>query len=213
MPVRLYAVLRLRPRKRGLLPAGVKGERLTILSCAGCSVAVADTLGPLEPAVDNLLEFDRVIRALEDLSDAILPARFGAVSQSRAALKSEIAGSAGALAEALDNVAGRVQMNVRIPLDPEGPGKSLRRGTGSAYLQARAARSCPSALKTLRQAVADLVRDERIEPGPGGAVVYHLIDRADAGSVSGGGRRPPRCRPFSAVRVCSRYRSCSLAGS
>jgi hypothetical protein len=183
MSVRLYAVLRLRRRSGTALPRGLQGERLKILTCAGCSVAVADTRRTLEPAVQNLLGFDRVICALAEMSEAILPARFGTVAPSAATLKSEIAERAGALVMALDKVAGRVQMTVRLPAGPKGP--ALRRpgpsgpGKGSAYLRTRAAVSRPLALTKLRDALADLVRDERIEPGPEGMIVYHLIDRGD----------------------------------
>jgi hypothetical protein len=147
-------------------------------------MAVAETRAALDPAVENLLEFDRVIRSLAGLSEAILPARFGTVSPSAAALKSEIAERAGALTTALDNVAGRVQMTVRIPAGPKAPGPiASGPGKGSAYLQTRAAGARPPALTSLRKALAGLVRDERIEGGAGGTgvshLVYHLIDRAD----------------------------------
>ena len=190
MTVRLYAVLRLRPRPRPALPRGLHGEHLTIVKHAGCSMAVAEAPAPLDPAVENLLEFDRVIRALAGLSEAILPARFGTLSPSALALKSEIAERAGALTAALDNVAGRVQMTVRIPAEPKGPapGSGSRprpsaSGKGSAYLQMRAAGSRSPALTRLRKTLADLVRDERIEAPPDGAsvshLIYHLIGRGD----------------------------------
>ena len=203
MAVRLYAVLRLRPRTRKSLPSGLHGERLRVVECAGYALAVADTVGPLEPTVDDLLQFDRVIRSLHDLSNAILPARFDAVAPSVSAVSSEIAGRADELNAALDNVTDCVQMTVRLPA---GPARAVRpsrsgkggRGKGAAYLQTRAHRFRPPALKQLRRAVADLVHDELVEPGPAGVGVYHLIDRRDAGAylsrlgdISAAGPFPP----------------------
>jgi hypothetical protein len=185
MAVRFYAVLRLRPRAGALLPGGVQGEKLRLLKCPGCSAAVADVRVALEPAVANLLEFDRVIRGLAAVSEAILPARFGAVSETVAMLKADIAERAGVLNAALDNVSGRVQMTLRFPAGPA-PIKETRRaeagarrGRGAEYLQARAIASSPPALTKLRKAVADFVRDERIEPRSDQSTVYHLIDRDD----------------------------------
>jgi gas vesicle protein GvpL/GvpF len=176
MAVRLYAVLRLRPRPRPGLPRGMHGEPLKILKYAGCAVAVAEMHAPLDPEVENLLEFDRVIRGLAEVSEAILPARFGAVAPSEAALKSDIGGRAGVLAAALDNVTGCVQMTVRLPAEsPEF--REEGSVTGAAYLRTRAAMSRPAALTKLRKGIAGLLRDERIAPGPGGLTVYHLIDR------------------------------------
>jgi hypothetical protein len=186
MPVRLYAVLRLRPRARPTLPRGLQGERLKILKHAGYSLAVADTRAVLEPAVDNLLEFDRVIRALAALSEAILPARFGSVSPSAASLKSEIAERAAALATALDNVTGRVQMKIRLSTTEDSlrssSGSSVvksSRATGAAYLHNRAAVWRSPALTKVRKALGALVHDERVEAGASGTSVYHLIERGD----------------------------------
>jgi hypothetical protein len=173
------------------------------MECAGCSLAVADTTGPLEPTVDDLLQFDLVIRALHDLSDAILPARFDAVAPSASALSSEIAGRAAELNAALDNVTDRVQMTVRFPAGLARAARSSRSGTGgggkgSAYLQTRAHRFRPPALKDLQKAVAELVHDELVVPGPAGVGVYHLIDRRDVGAyvsrlgdISAAGPFPP----------------------
>jgi hypothetical protein len=180
MSVRLYAVLRLRPRAGASLPVGMQGERLRIVKSAGCALAVADARAMLEPAVENLLEFDGVIRALAELSEAILPARFGAVSATVASLKAEMAERAGDLSAALDSVAGRVQMTVRIPAGPTaGPKGSGGTGRGANYLNTRAAAASPPAAKKMRTAVAGLVRDERIEAGSAATSVYHLIDRSD----------------------------------
>jgi hypothetical protein len=189
MSVRLYAVLRLRPRAKPALPAGLRGERLRILKCPGFSIAVAGVRAALETTPDNLLAFDRVIRLLAARSDAILPARFGAVAGDVTTLKAEIADRAGALAAALDQVAGRVQMTLRLPASPPGGvvsrqpsrqrGRISRAGPGSKYLQTRAAAAHTPAVTKLRKALSNLVRAERIEAAPGSTTVYHMIDSSD----------------------------------
>jgi hypothetical protein len=184
MTVRLYAVLRLRPRSRRGPPPGLHGERLRILKCPEFSVVVADVRAALQPTVDNLLEFDRIIRALANVSDAILPARFGAVAGDMKTLKSEIADRERALTSALADVEGRVQMTVRVPNSPVhvGSGQPERKskaGPGSKYLRNRAAASPSAAVTKLGKVLGDLVRAERIQPGPGWTSVYHLIENRD----------------------------------
>src|SRR6266566_2289166 len=107
MTVRLYAVLRLLQPLRAVLPPGLSGERLRIVNCGGVSAAVANSRAPIEPSAENLLEFDRSIRALADISEAILPARFGMLAQSEARLKTELADDRRNLSAALELVSGR----------------------------------------------------------------------------------------------------------
>ena len=184
MSVRLYAVLRFRPGTRVSLPPGLQGERLRILKGRGYSAAVAVVSRAIEASVENFVAFDRVVCLLADQSAAILPARFGALAQSAATLKSEMAERSGALTSALDHVEGRVQMTVRIPAseDParrvEGKGNGPS-GGGAAYLRMRAGVVRPPALKKLRTGLAHLVRAERFETGRAEARIYHLIDRRD----------------------------------
>jgi hypothetical protein len=183
MTVRLYAVLRRRPRSKVRFPQGLHGETLRLVKCAGYSLAVAETQATLEPSLDHLLTFDRVIRALADLSVAILPARFGEVSETMAMLKSGIAERAAALVSALDDVAGCVQMTLRMPAAERGTTVSGKRGGGGGhgaeYLQARASAINPPELVTLRKALAKVVRQERVEPTADGLSVYHLIAYGD----------------------------------
>jgi hypothetical protein len=180
MSVRLYAVLRLRRRAPSSLPQGLHGERLRLVKGAGYSLVVADTPESAEPVAENLLEFDRVIRGLASISAAILPAQFGAMSQTVEALRAEIGDRAEAFSAALDQVTGRVQMNIRIPAGPKEP--VVRVGKGADYLRTRAAASNFPALVKMREALQALVCEERIESGPEGATVYHLIEAGDAGA-------------------------------
>jgi hypothetical protein len=176
MGVRLYAVLRLLQPSRAALPPGLSGERLRILNCGGLSAAVANSRGAIEPSAENLLEFDRSVRALADISEAILPARFGMLAPSEARLKSELADDRRNLSAALELVSGRVQMTLRLPPHEISrvPDKS---GRGTKYLKARAATS--PALASVRGAADDLVHAERVQSGPQGTRIYHLIEKGD----------------------------------
>src|SRR3954466_9054507 len=115
MDVRLYAVLRIPHRRRVALPRGLGSEVIRIITCGGVSAAVADISRPVEASPRNLFAFARIVRELAGLSDAILPARFGATADSVATLRSAIVSQAPALTAALECVAGRVQMTVRFP--------------------------------------------------------------------------------------------------
>jgi hypothetical protein len=181
MSVRLYAVLRLR-RGQVALPMGLNGERIRTMESAGLTLAVADLRRPLEPSVGEILQFDRVIGELADISDAILPARFNAVASGRAALRREITGRAEALASALTHVRHCVQMTVRIRNSGrtrKGTIAARRQTAGATYLRARAAAANPAALAALRKSVATIVRDEHIQTEDGGVTVHHLVRKRD----------------------------------
>jgi hypothetical protein len=175
MSVRLYAVLRMPHRRRVVLPAGLHGEALRIINCGGVSAAVADVSVPVEASAANLFAFDRVLWDLANVSDGILPARFGAVAQNAAALTSAVASQAPDFAAALERVAGRVQMTVRIPESTSGK-RSRRRTTGTEYLRNRAGAPGAAGLAALRRAVRENVCAEHVETAPEGVRVYHLIE-------------------------------------
>jgi hypothetical protein len=182
MAVRLYAVLRFRRGSRGHLPSGLQGEPVRILKLHGMSLAVGESPGTLSPSAENLIAFDRVVRSLAHVSEAILPARFDVVAENIAAMKADAANHAEALSAALDQVAGCVQMTVRLP-PAEGSPRVLsagdQSGPGARYLKTRQATSVTPALRRLRKAVSTLVRAERIESGRAGVSVFHLIHSGD----------------------------------
>jgi hypothetical protein len=186
MSVRLYAVLRLRPHPRVVLPRGLGGERLRVLNYDGLSAAVAVECTASEPSPDALLQFDGVIRSLAVVSDAILPARFGVIVENLRTLRSELLERAGALLPALNQVAGRVQMTVRLPASPSGAQRTQKRvgkknpRPGATYLHTRAAASNPPELAQLRDALGRLVRAEQVDTTATGSTVYHLVEESDS---------------------------------
>ena len=183
MSVRLYAVVRLR-RKSGSLPAGLDGERLQLLKWGSARIVFAEARA-VEPTPVQLLAFDRIIRNLAAASAAILPARFGVVAENAAQLKEELEERAEVLERALDVVAGREQMTLRVSAGSArnpghfGPGG---RSPGKNYLQALAAAAPENApkLSALRKLLANVVRAERVDAHPGSVAVYHLIAKGDA---------------------------------
>jgi len=108
----LYAVARgVAP---GALGAGLAGEPIAALEVAGV-LALAGRLEAV-PEIDRaaLEGHDAVVRRLAAASDALLPARFGSVVDDARALGDALSVWAEALAGALDLVAGREQMTLRI---------------------------------------------------------------------------------------------------
>jgi hypothetical protein len=186
MSVRLYAVLRLRPRSRVILPSGLGGEEIRVLNYRGLSAAVAVECIAAEPSPDALRQFDGAIRSLAQMSAAILPARFGVIVENLSTLRSELLGRADALLPALNQVAGRVQMTVRLSASPsraqrtqKHPGKKTLR-PGATYLRTRAEASNPPELARLRGALGRLVCAEQVDTTAAGITVYHLVEESDS---------------------------------
>ncbi|MGH8698838.1 MAG: GvpL/GvpF family gas vesicle protein, partial [Burkholderiales bacterium] len=139
---------------------------------------------------------DAVVRRLAALAGALLPVRFGTMVASERALAEAVAVQARPLAAALELVAGREQMTLRLYGPPaaattagaaEPDASELAPGPGARYLTARLRdhrrAQAPPALGPLRAALAPLVHGERIErhaTPPLIASVYHLVARGSA---------------------------------
>jgi hypothetical protein len=184
----LYAVLRQEPA--GGLGRGLSGEPLRLVRC-GRLLAVAgavDEAPPIDAA--SLRGHDATVRRLAELADAVLPVRFCTLVEDEAALAEVLAPRSAELGEALDLVAGREQMTLRLygerPLgaeaapEPASPGG----GPGTRYLaerlwQARRLEAAPE-LAALRRALGALVVEERVErhdTPPLLLSLYHLVER------------------------------------
>jgi hypothetical protein len=184
----LYAVLRQEPREA--LGHGLGDEPLRLVRC-GSLVAVA---GPVDkaPPIDaaSLRGHDHTLRRLADLVDAVLPVRFCTVVDDENALADLLVPRSAELGEALELVAGREQMTLRLygerPLiDTEPPRPAgADGGPGTRYLterlrQERRLDATPE-VAALRRALASLVVDERVErhdTPPLLASLYHLVER------------------------------------
>lgn len=199
MPLWLYALTAAPPPEGS--PRGAAGEALVAVAIPGGDgelFAVAGEMPvPLRAGEATLRAHDRTVRALGDLLDPLLPVRFGQTVASAAELAALLAPRRRALLAALGEVAGCVQITLRLrsraepaaaPPDepsPEAAGPPFAdAGPGTRHLHARraAARTAaapPPSARPLLARLAPLVRAERVAPArpPFAATVYHLVPR------------------------------------
>jgi hypothetical protein len=134
----------------------------------------------------SLRDQHRLVVALARRCDAILPVRFGGLI-TRAELERLVEAREHALRRAIEQVRYREQMTVRIFSDDERPGGSAAAAaSGTAYLNARKAAASPKLTplaSSIREAVAPLAVDERIDAGRGRLQLafHHLVDRGRSG--------------------------------
>jgi hypothetical protein len=123
----------------------------------------------------------RIVLRLSSETDAILPARFGALMD-QDELERVVRLRRAALRTALRQVRGRQQMTVRVFGPAPARRGALVAASGTDYLLARA-RSSRAFLPPLARAICRAVRPlavlERVDPGRGGvqATMHHLIQR------------------------------------
>jgi hypothetical protein len=174
---------------------GIGGEVLRTVAFDGGSAIVGLLDEPPDLSAAALRDQDQIVRAIASRVDAILPARFGAAFASERALHSSLHGQRQQVSAALARVSRSVQMTLRVfgrttgGRVPAPQPRAQRRGSagpGTRYLLERAraetARRCLAELAPVREALARLVREERIERHerpPLIASVYHLIAKDD----------------------------------
>jgi hypothetical protein len=185
----LYALLAETPAAD--LGAGLAGEPLRLIPCAGLLAVAGSMDAPPALAAPALRAHDDVVRRLATLAEALLPARFGTVAEDERALATALEPRLPALREALTLVRGCEQMSLRVfgaaSAVAAEPADASAGGPGARYLQERRrahrhASELPG-LEPLRRALGRLVRAERIEPHhtpPLLASVYHLVPRGVA---------------------------------
>jgi hypothetical protein len=185
-PLYLYALLAEPPA--GTLPAGLRGEPLRLVACDGIVAVVGDM--EAAPAVEaaSLRSHDAAVRGLAAVSDALLPARFGSLTQDERQLCEAVRAQGPGVREALLAVRGCDQMTLRFSredgADDVPAAEPDENGPGTRYLtQRRAVAGDPAALPEIRpvlDALAPFVRGERRqrhERPPLLASVYHLVPR------------------------------------
>ena len=158
---------------------GARGEPLRAVVCGEFSALTGEA--PPQLSVEALRAHEAAVRRIAEASEACLPARFGAASNDDASLLGDLTPRAAELSEALQLVRGREQMTLRVhgpALPAPAPASS-----GTRYLEERRRAWKFPELDPLRDALAELIRAERVErhSEPGLlASVYHLIDRGAA---------------------------------
>jgi hypothetical protein len=196
-------VLGHRPRR---LPAlGVR-----VIALDGLWVAAGEVASAPSPTEAALRRHDTTVRRLARAVDALLPVRFGTVVSSEAELAATLAPRTAELRDALELVAGREQMTLRVYGSPAPRSRSRpdpaagRSGPGARYLGARArARAVPE-IDAIRPALAPFVRAERTERHrvpPLLASVYHLVDRGQDAAYRAALRQAARRAPGIRVRA------------
>ena len=164
---------------------GVAAEALDLLDAPKARV-VAGRLDA-SPVVDRatLEAQDRLVRALHDRTDALLPMRFGTACDDEEAVRRAIEIIAAGLPSRFDEVRGKDQMTLRIfrrrGASPGSAAPAVSTLKGTEYLLARA--QPPLEIVPLLDATRELQRATRVERGHTSGVlatVYHLIERGDA---------------------------------
>lgn len=190
MPLCVYALVEMDRRAALRAPRGAGGERTRLVPVGRIGAVVGEVASAPEPGERAVRAHDAVVRAAARSWRAVLPVRFGTIAGDARALRRAIRDRRPAVARALAQVRGRVQMTIRVFGTPApivgaaDPVVDRRAGPGTRYLRRAAAidarsRRVPQ-LDPIRAAVADLVREERVEPhasAPLVASVFHLVDR------------------------------------
>ena len=156
-------------------PNGVSGMRF--VDCGGILAAVKETDKAPPMGEQALREYDKTVRELAGMVEAILPARFGSVVDNEAALLAALKDRKSELRNALDLVRGREQMTLRLFGENTEPVADDASGPGTRYLNSKM--RIPG-LDGIRAKVSSFVRAERVErlnKPPLLASVFHLIDR------------------------------------
>jgi hypothetical protein len=188
----LYAIVGEAPVRP--LGVGLRDEPLSLVT-TGAIVAVVGEMDESPAATAGAVRgHDAIVQRLAEISESILPARFGTVAEPPA-LREWLEAAADGFQGALRLVAGREQMTLHVfDGDASAPAPAAEEtndgaretslGPGARYLAERRrhwrhTESLPE-LALLRRRLEGLVADERVEPRaapPFRASVYHLIER------------------------------------
>jgi Gas vesicle synthesis protein GvpL/GvpF len=168
---------------------GLAGEPLRLAGSGAVRAVAGEMDTPPRPEPAALAAQDAVVRRLAEAVPALLPTRFGQSLPDEQAVAEWLAAHGPELAEALAQVAGCVQMTLRVFGEPgndlEAPEPETAGGPGTQYLaqrrrEAERERSLPE-IAPLREALRPLLKAERIErpatPGRLRATAYDLIAR------------------------------------
>ncbi|HYV43274.1 MAG TPA: GvpL/GvpF family gas vesicle protein [Myxococcaceae bacterium] len=164
------------------LGRGAAEEPLRAVRLRPGLVAVAGEVArPLARSVAALRAHDRVVRRLTTRLGALVPARFGGAVDGPEALRDATAGREAALARALVELAGKVQMTARGVSTGTGPAlPPLPRSPGARHLAKLARRLSVPELVAVRDDYGRFVHREvleRSETPPLAWTAYHLVDR------------------------------------
>lgn len=112
---------------------GIGDAELRAESLDGLEAIVSEHATAVDPSEAAVLAHARVVDAIAEANDGVLPARFGGLHTDATTLRSSLAGRAD-LRAALDRVRGRVELAVRVLGDADEP---ARPASGAEYMRAR----------------------------------------------------------------------------
>jgi hypothetical protein len=176
------------------LGPGLAGEDLRAIGGSPAAI-VGELPAPPRPEPASLAAHETVVRRLAELAPALLPARFGQTLPDEQALIGWLDAHQRELSDALVQVAGCVQMTLRIFGDADSPEPRpdlsdipAGAGPGTRYLEKRRRERSLPEISPLREALRPLLRAERIErpatPGRLRATAYDLIVRETVDTYS-----------------------------
>jgi hypothetical protein len=160
-------------------------HRIQFIELHGIHAAVERVADRPAVSEEALRAQHAIVLEIAESVEAIVPARFGALMD-RKELEAIVSMRIRPIREALDLVAGRVQMTVRVFQDgvdiAAGRGDTATCVTGTEYLEQRRRRAVATpagAAAAISGAVRQLVREERTRQNQGRArwTLYHLVDR------------------------------------
>jgi hypothetical protein len=156
------------------LPEGANGEPLVQLDCDGVVGIAGIAEHAPEPTAAAAIEHGRVVEALADLADPLLPARFGAVHASPEELAEALRANRDALAAALRTVRGCVEVGVRgVPVQRE---PEQAPASGREYLERRGAAA--DLVERVHGPLSAQARAARLDRSSGFAASY-LVPRGE----------------------------------
>jgi hypothetical protein len=170
--IHLYAFV------RGLrsLPdcAGVAGEPLELEELDGLTAVVGRIAEPAAQSADAAVAHGRVVEALVEHADAVLPARLGAPFRDRAALEAATGARAGEVCERLLRVHGCVELAVQVAA---AGGQETQPPDGTSYLLGRARRT--AAATSAHEALVAHALDSRVQRTDSLLRAAYLVRRGD----------------------------------
>jgi hypothetical protein len=179
----LYAVL----HADVSLPAdlvGLEGADVRAVSAGRLAGAVSEHAGePPRPSEEAILRHAHVVERLMGAARAVLPARFGDGFRDEDALRSRLQGRAEELIAALEGVAGRVELSLRVVVREAAPREQEPvPGSGRDYMRRLRKRAEEESrrLRSIHEPLARLAVRSVVHRGGSGAVVLgaaYLVGR------------------------------------
>ena len=154
------------------LPSGAEGEPLVQLDVDGVVGIAGIVERAPQPTAQAAVAHGGVVEALGGRADPLLPARFGSTHASPEALADALRANHEALAAALRDVAGCVEIGVRGVPAESGPEDAP--ATGREYLARR--RAAADLVDRVHGPLSSQARAARLEAGPAFAAAY-LVPR------------------------------------